>query len=123
MGRPTKLTKEVEEAICNAIISGATYRAASEAAGIAYETFNEWMKDERPQYVKFSDSIRAANGKARTELIKKIRKHGDKDWRALAWILERRFKDEYGNSVDVTTGGEAVKVIIERTTNTNTDPA
>jgi hypothetical protein len=112
MGRPTKLSNEVEQDICAAIENGATLRASAEAAGIAYETMNEWMKDARPRYVKFSDSVRRANARARTELIKQVKQHGRKDWRALAWILERRFKDEYGANVDVTTAGQAVKIQI-----------
>lgn len=111
MARPTKLTDEVEKAICDAIKEGATYAAASEAAGIAYATFNEWMKDARPRFVKFSEAVRQANGEARTELIKQIRSHGRKDWRALAWILERRFRDEYGANVDITSGGNKITEI------------
>lgn len=109
MARPSKLTNETEKAICDAIRDGATYAAASEAAGIAYATFNEWMKDERPRYVKFSEAVQEANGQARTELIRQIKQHGRKDWRALAWILERRFKNEYGAAVDVTSGGEKIQ--------------
>jgi hypothetical protein len=62
MARPSKLTNETEKAICDAIRDGATYAAASEAAGIAYATFNEWMKDERPRFVKFSEAVQEANG-------------------------------------------------------------
>ena len=111
MARPCKLTDEVERDICNALADGATYAAASEAAGVAYETFNEWMKDTRPKFVKFSEAVRQANGRARTDLVRKIRKAGDKDWRALAWILERRFKAEYGNGLDLTTNGEKITEI------------
>ena len=111
MARPCKLTDEVELDICNAIADGATYAAASEAAGVAYSTFNEWMKDTRPRFVKFSEAVTRANGRARAELVRDIRKHGRKDWRALAWILERRFKPEYGNGLDLTTGGEKITEI------------
>jgi hypothetical protein len=122
MGRPIKLTDELEQTICNAIVDGATYAAASEAAGIAYSTFNEWMKDERPRFLKFSEAVRQANARARTELIRQIKQHGRKDWRALAWILERRFKDEYGNSMDLTSNGKELTLkIIPASQDTNAD--
>jgi hypothetical protein len=108
MARPTKLTPEVQDAICNAIRHGATYQAASEAAGVAYDTFNEWRKDIRAKYVKFSEAVRRANADAMLDLIAKVEAAGEKDWRASAWILERRFKSDFGQAVDVTSAGEKI---------------
>jgi hypothetical protein len=109
MARPTRLTPEVQEAVCEAIRNGATYQAASEAAGIAYATFNEWRKDARLKYVKFSEAVTRANADAQLDLLAKIGNQADKDWRAAAWILERRFKNDFGAAVDVTTGGDKIK--------------
>ena len=108
MARPTKLTKEVTKAICEAIENGATYAAASEAAGIAYSTFNEWMKDKRPAYVKFSEAVSQANARFMTEGMRRIKEAGRRDWRAVAWSLERRLPEYFGqqNKLDVTSGGE-----------------
>ena len=105
MARPTKLTPEVQKTITDAIAIGATYQAAAEYAGIAYETFNEWMKDKRPKFVKFSEAVREANAKARVTLLARIQTSAkDGDWRAAAWILERRFSEDFKPSakVDVT---------------------
>jgi len=99
--------------ICKALRHGATYRAAAEAAGVAYETFNEWRKDTRPKYAKFSDAVKRSEADAQLDLLAKIESFGDKDWRANAWILERRFRQDFGATVDVTTGGEPLKVTIE----------
>jgi hypothetical protein len=108
MARPTRLTPEVQAAVCTAIKHGATYQAASEAAGIAYATFNEWRKDPRLKYVKFTEAVTRANADAMLDLIAKIRNVGEKDWRAWAWILERRFKNDFGPNVDITSGGEPI---------------
>ena len=113
MARPTRLTPEVQATVCKAIRHGATYQAASEAAGIAYSTFNDWHKDPRPRFVKFSEAIRRANADAQLDLLAKIGNQADKDWRAAAWILERRFKNDFGLAVDVTTGGEKLTGIIQ----------
>ena len=114
MARPTKLTPEVQELICKAIRIGATYQAAAEAAGISYETFNEWRKCKTTKFLRFSEAVDRANADAQLDLLAKVQTFGDKDWRASTWILEHRFKQDYGNAVDVTTGGESLTFIIER---------
>ena len=112
MARPTKLTDDVQKIICEAIENGATYKAAAEAAGVQYVTFNEWMKDSRKRYVEFSEAVMAANARFMTEAMKQIRAAGRKDWRALAWSLERRMPELFGqqNKLDVTSNGESLKV-------------
>ena len=114
MARPTKLTPEVQETICKAIRIGATYQAAAEAAGISYETFNEWRKAKTHKFLAFSEAVDRANADAQIELLNKIQNFTDKDWRAGTWRLEHRFKQDYGNSVDVTTEGHALTFVVER---------
>jgi phage/plasmid-associated DNA primase len=116
MSRPTKLSKDIQDAICEALESGATYAAAAEAAGIAYSTFNEWMKDERPLYVKFSEAVRRSNARFMTESLKRIKDAGRRDWRALAWSLERRMPEHFGqqSKVDVTSGGKPLEIGINQ---------
>ena len=43
-GRPSKLTAESQKRITDAIRVGATYELAAQYGGVAYNTFNEWMK-------------------------------------------------------------------------------
>ena len=108
------MTPEVQETICKAIRIGATYQAAAEAAGVSYETFNEWRKCKTTKFLRFSEAIDRANADAQLELLQKIQNFTDKDWRAGTWILEHRFKQDYGNSVDVTTEGKAITFVVER---------
>ena len=111
MGRKTKLSAEIQKAVCDAIENGATYAAAAEAAGIAVSTFNEWLRDDRPRFVEFSEAVRGANARFMTEAMKQIRMAGRKDWRALAWSLERRMPEIFGqqSKLDVTSNGERVE--------------
>lgn len=102
MGRPPKLTPEVQGEITSAIVAGATYKAAAEYAGVSYDAFNEWMRRTGKQYVQFRQSVERANARARVNLLARIQQSAkDGDWRAAAWILERRFSDEYGAAVRV----------------------
>ena len=97
MGRPTKLTPEVTKTITDAIAIGATYQAAAEYAGVGYSTFLAWMVKKAKNYVAFQEAVTGANAKARISLLAAIQKPArEGDWRAAAWILERRFGDEYG---------------------------
>lgn len=126
MARPTKLTPEVQETICKAIRIGATYQAAAEAAGVSYETFNEWRKGKAHRFITFSEAVDRANADAQLDLLQNIKAAGDKDWRANAWVLEHRFKQDFGNSVDVTSNGETIFRVVhdedERIQNPSPEP-
>ena len=112
MARPTKLTPEVQEAICDAIRHGATYWAAAESAGVSYAAFNEWRKDKRPKYIKFFNAVQQANADGQLDLLAKLEQAGKNDWRAAAWILERRHRKDYGANVDVTTDNKPVNITV-----------
>ena len=59
---------------------------------------------ERP-YARLVFDLAEARTKGKAELLAKMRKHADSEWRAAAWILERRYPDEFGtrHTVDVDT--------------------
>jgi len=95
MARRTKLTKEVEDKIIQAIQSGATYDICAQFAGISPATFYNWMKQGRDgkqkSKVEFLERIKRAESKgaiANLGLIQRAAKDGD--WKASAWLLERR---------------------------------
>lgn len=60
MGRPSKLTPEIEERILEVIRAGNYREAAAQAAGIAPETLSRWMGREREPYRSFRQSVLAA---------------------------------------------------------------
>jgi hypothetical protein len=43
MPRRSKFSSQKQEAICRALLAGATNAAAAEAAGVDYSTFKRWM--------------------------------------------------------------------------------
>lgn len=93
MAARSKLTPATQKRICEAIRLGATYVHAANAAGISYETFNEWRKT-KPQ---FSEAIQKAEGECVEEQLRVIRQAAsERNWQASAWILERRYPDDYG---------------------------
>jgi hypothetical protein len=95
-GRPTKLTPETQKKITDALQLGATYEHACNYAGIAYNTFNEWMK-HKPD---FNEIVKEAEGKATVGWLARIEQAAkDGAWQAAAWKLERRYPHDYGRTV------------------------
>ena len=68
MGRPTKLTEEVQAAIVESIKRGCTFKAAALAAGIAEGTFFKWMKRgeqaKKGRFFEFRQAIKKAEAEA-----------------------------------------------------------
>lgn len=113
MGRPTKFTPEVRETIIKAIGIGATYKDAAEAAGVDYNTFNEWMKrgdlQKTGDYREFNEAVHIAEAAARLKYLSTIADAArNGDWRAALEYLKRRDRQTWGDNVDVTSGGKAL---------------
>jgi hypothetical protein len=96
MGRPTKLTPEVQQRICTALSAGATYELAAKYGGVSYESLNAWRKS-KPAFAAAAD---LAEGEAAVCWLAKIeRAASDGGWRAAAWKLERGYPHVYGRTV------------------------
>jgi hypothetical protein len=104
-GRPSKLTPELQERICQLLKAGNTFRTACEVAGIGYTTGKEWRQrgdDQHPSregdddFAAFAAAIRKAEEEAvvrNVALIQKAAANGT--WTAAAWWLERKFPAEW----------------------------
>ncbi len=103
-GRPTKLTPEVQEAICKALERGEVHVHAAEHGGISETTYYEWRtrgeEGEQP-FAEFLEATTRAEAKGRRLVFEKIRQHAVNDWRAGAWLLERRYPQYYGRAARV----------------------
>jgi len=77
-GRVPKLTPEIQDAICKAIIGGLTYEQAAQFNGITATTFYNWKakgeKATKGIYVEFLESIKKANVQARALHLQRIQK-------------------------------------------------
>ena len=101
MARPSKLTPNITKRIGENIALGLPYSLAAEAAGIAYQTFNDWMNkgktEKSGKYYQFYISIQKCNADAAKKCLKRLdgaAKAGDT--RICTWILERRFPKDFG---------------------------
>lgn len=91
MARPMKRNRTALEAVCGALEAGATYELAAAAGGISYATLARWRDSDED----------AAAAMARSEQVAAqrwlacINRAADNEWRAAAWMLERRFPESY----------------------------
>ena len=133
MGRPTKLTPEVQQDIVNALQAGNYFDASCGYARIAESTGYKWMargkaeierreqgnvkpdtkqwNDEQP-YVEFVEAITHATAQVEVTVIAQIRQAGREDWRANTWFMEHRYPDKWGRRVErqEVTGADGVAI-------------
>jgi len=100
MPRPTKFDATRTERILQTLrTTGCSLRAAAAAAGISESLLHLWLQRGReaqsgPFRAFFAD-VQQAIAASEEVLAAKVAAAGDRDWRAAAWLLERRFPDGY----------------------------
>lgn len=85
-----KATDKTVAIILNAIGDGLTQREASALAGISEDTLSLWKQDS-----DFSEQIRQKQIENKRRHINVINKASEKDWKASAWWLERKYEEEF----------------------------
>jgi hypothetical protein len=110
-GRPEKLTAAVHARIVDAIRCGASRAKAAQAAGIDRSTLQRYLARGRGpnapvRFQKFVEAFKAAEVAAYLASVDSIRQAADRgDWRAAAFMLERRHSDEFGRNAPERDGG------------------
>jgi len=99
-----KLTAALAEEIYAAIRAGAIFADAAAHAGVAQSTFHEWLRKgrrdgARDPYRSFVVGLDRALADFKVGALSSI--HGADEWQARAWMLERRFPDQFGRRTRV----------------------
>lgn len=118
-GRPILHTDEREEIAIDAVSKGATRKVAARLAGVSGTTLQKWIS----QYPEFRKRIREADAVDEVSVVMQLRQHFGKEWRAIAYYLDRRHQwqmrseshgddsgDELGELVVGRTDGAALHV-------------
>lgn len=101
------------DALLELVRQGCTHRVAAVRAGISEATFYRWrdkgQKAKSGQWRDFYEQLQEAEAIAEAALTLQMRKHASTEWRANAWMLERRFKKTWGERkvVDATISSPA----------------
>ena len=86
--------EKVRGVIVQAIAGGASYRMACNVAGIVDSTFYTWMATGRDNpdsdFATFRSEVLQAESQQGQKMLALIQQHAVKDWKAAAWVLERR---------------------------------
>lgn len=98
MGRPTKLTPEVQAVIIEAVEAGNYFETAAMLAGICKATLYNWIESgeagELP-FAEFLDALKSAESKAEAAALAVVRAAPDR-WQANMTFLERRHPSRWG---------------------------
>jgi transposase len=122
MGRPTKLTPEVQDKIVAALRAGNYQETAAMYAGVEARTFYRWMErgesdgTEDEPYRQFRQAVEKAKADAEVRDIALIDKAAhDGSWQAAAWKLERKFPNRWGRVTRTEISGPEGKPVEVRT--------
>jgi len=100
--RPEIITQDLIKEVCNHIAAGFSYSAAAKLAGIAESTFFRWramgqLEGSDDIYKIFYIEVEEASAFSEAEALQLVRSSAikERNWRAAAWFLERRFPEKY----------------------------
>lgn len=77
--------------ILDAIGDGLTQRDAAVLAGICEDTLSLWKRRDSD----FSEQIRQKEIEFKRKQVGNITRAAERSWQASAWLLERKYRDEY----------------------------
>ena len=109
-GRPTKVDAATTTRIVELVRAGSFMETAAATCGIHRTTLHRWLEKGEAQsagpYREFYLAVMRAQADSETLGVLIIEKAAQEDWRAAAWLLERRFPRRYGTQVHVTVRQE-----------------
>lgn len=96
MGRKTKLTPTLQARLCAHVTAGASIPAACGLAGISWNTVKDWLalgREGKAPYAELVEALEVAKNAWAGTTSKRISNATKHDWKAGAWILERRLRE------------------------------
>lgn len=108
-GRPSKFTVAVCTIILESVRAGQSYAMACRRARIDDSTLSHWAaeveeKGEASRYFQFINDLMEAEASGQLALIATVRTATKIDWKAAAWLLERKHPDEWGRRDSLSLG-------------------
>lgn len=97
--RPYKMTPERVAIILEGLANGLTQRDCAILAGIHEDTLCSWKFNNS----EFSEQMGQKAIEYKQNLLKVITKAGEKDWKASAWILEHKYKNDFSMTANDVT--------------------
>lgn len=118
-GAKEKLTKEGIKRAVELKKGGALDKDIAAALCVTPSTFSTWLNNPKSDNQKeLAKALKKAEADYKNALLEQIQNAGQKDWKALAWLLERKYPEEFGRvdrinaNIQAETKNE-VNIIIE----------
>ena len=104
VGRPTDCTPEVTEIVCRELRLGLSIASACAAAGITKTSYYEYHQraGEGTPFSVFAAATTKARSEGTRGLEHTVRKAAVGDWRAAAWMLERKAPEDWSKRTEIT---------------------
>ena len=129
-----KYTKERVDKLINLLVLGTPIKYACAVVGIDERTYHYWIK-KHPDFRSRAEAVegefiarnlavieKAARGNLQTNKDgKQVGKPGD--WKAAAWMLEKRVPKAYGYMAKLQMENEALRVVMDKTSLDEVTPA
>lgn len=121
-GYPRKFTRATRKAILEGVASGLFPSTAAGLAGVSASALSQWLTQGRdhpetyPDKAKFVLDMEQAEAVAESGMFDKIKEAADeeKDWKAAAWLLERRKPERWGRANKVEVSGPDGERLVPR---------
>ena len=114
-----KLTEEgIREAV-KLVQSGLNDADVADYLGVAPETFSRWKNHPKTELqYQLCQALKAAEVKRKAALLARVQRASENSWQAAAWLLERRYPQEYAkpdryHDQGVTEAIQAVRELTE----------
>lgn len=100
----TKLTKELVARAVQLKKGGANNKDIASALGVCEQTFYRWLSDPKNATQReFCEELKKAEADYKNALLAVIAKASkERDWKAAAWLLERKYPAEYSRQDRIT---------------------
>jgi hypothetical protein len=113
VGRPSKISKELTQRLCEMIEIGMPYTLACEAAGISFDAYNNWKKKGEagePKFVEFYERVKKAKATCALNCLKRINEKILKNNSPYydTWLLSRRFYQDFGERQHITSDNKSI---------------
>ena len=123
VGRPCGLTPEVSKTICDIISQGNYMVTAAQAVGIDRATLHDWIERGKVEqsagdvdglFSTFFNAVKEAEAASEIALVAEVRAHSKRNVVAPLAMLDRRFRERWGQTQTQSQAGNTYNINIEK---------
>lgn len=109
--KPDHIDDAKREAIARLVNAGVPIPQACEASGVRWSHASHWMRkgrgeDAREPYTSFYQAMMEAKARWEAGAVMRITAAGKDDWKAAAWLLERRASKRWASASRLEHSGK-----------------